>query len=119
MKYELIIFDWDGTLMDSADKIIRTMHQAADRVGIPRTSDDQVKNIIGISLVPAIMQLFEIEDVQLAERIATEYKHVYLQVDQTPCPLFDGAWDCLQNLHGDNTLLAVATGKARRGLNRA
>ncbi|WP_026375030.1 HAD-IA family hydrolase [Aestuariibacter salexigens] len=119
MKYELIIFDWDGTLMDSSAKIVNTMHLASDRLGVARKTDEQVKDIIGISLQPAIMRLFDTDDASFAQRLAEEYKHVYLQLDQTPCPLFDGAAEVLDRLHVDRMNMAVATGKARRGLNRA
>ncbi|TPV59778.1 HAD-IA family hydrolase [Aestuariibacter sp. GS-14] len=118
-QYELIIFDWDGTLMDSAAKIVTCMQQAAAMCDIDVPSNDAVSHIIGISLKPAIKQLFSIDDEQLADRLVEAYKEVYLGADTTPCPLFNGVEDMLSDLVSNQHTLAVATGKARRGLERA
>lgn len=117
--YELVIFDWDGTLMDSAAKIIRCMQTAARHCDVNVPSADAVAHIIGISLKPAIMQLFATEDEQLADRLVQAYKEAYLHEDTIPCPLFEGAEDLLSALKAEGKTLAVATGKARRGLDRA
>lgn len=118
-QYELIIFDWDGTLMDSAAKIVSCMQKAAEHCGVDIPSEDAVSHIIGISLKPAIKQLFNTSDDELAERLTLAYKEVYLGADTTPCPLFNGVTDMLKALTDAGNVLAVATGKARRGLNRA
>ena len=118
-QYELIIFDWDGTLMDSAAKIVSCMQKAAARCEVAIPTAEAVSHIIGISLKPAIKQLFNIDDDELAERLTLAYKEVYLGADTTPCPLFDGVIDMLTDLRDAGNVLAVATGKARRGLNRA
>ncbi|NVK55396.1 MAG: HAD-IA family hydrolase [Alteromonadaceae bacterium] len=118
-RYELLIFDWDGTVMDSAAKIISCMQQAARHCDVAVPSPEAVSHIIGISLKPAIMQLFNTQDDALAERLVLAYKEVYLGADTTPCPLFAGADSMLSELVNAGNILAVATGKARRGLNRA
>ena len=118
-QYELIIFDWDGTLMDSAAKIVQCMQQAARHCEVDVPSVEAVSHIIGISLKPAIKQLFNTDDDQLAERLVLAYKEVYLGVDTTPCPLFNGVETMLSDLVAKQRTLAVATGKARRGLERA
>ncbi len=117
--YQLVIFDWDGTLMDSAAKIIRCMQNAARHCEVSIPTDDEVAHIIGISLKPAIMQLFRTQDEQLADRLVQAYKEAYLREDTIPCPLFEGAEDLLSVLSEKGKTLAVATGKARRGLDRA
>ena len=117
-QYELIIFDWDGTLMDSAAKIVPCMQQEARHCEVDVPSDEAVSHIIGISLKPAIKQLFNTDDDQLAERLVLAYKEVYLGVDTTPCPLFNGVETMLSDLVAKQRTLAVATGKARRGLER-
>lgn len=117
MKFNYIIFDWDGTVMDSAAKIVSCMQKAALMGGIAVPSNEEVEHIIGISLHPAIKQLFDIDDAKAAE-IVTHYKSVFLEHDQTPCPLFNNAIETLTHLK-QNAQLAVATGKARRGLERA
>ena len=93
------------------------MQKAAEFAELPRPSDDDVKHIIGISLVPAIEMLFGINN-KKAQEVSEFYKTIYLQLDTTPCPLFDGASEVLRTLTRRYTL-AVATGKARRGLSRA
>lgn len=117
MKYELIIFDWDGTLMDSAQKIVSCMQGAAKQANLPIPEDSEVKHIIGISLIPAIQQLFNVSEV-LADKVAQLYKQNFVVLDQTPCQLFTGSRQVLQHLHSKPVKLAVATGKARIGLER-
>ncbi|MFQ3249691.1 MAG: phosphoglycolate phosphatase [Glaciecola sp.] len=117
MKFEYIIFDWDGTVMDSAAKIVSCMQKAAQLSEIAIPSQSQVEHIIGISLHPAIKQLFKVNDTK-ADEIVTHYKSVFMASDQTPCPLFANAAHTLSHLK-QNARLAVATGKARRGLERA
>ena len=119
MRYKLVIFDWDGTLMDSADKIINCMQIAAKHCDVPIPSADAVSHIIGISLKPAIKQLFDIDDDALAERLVLAYKEAFVSHDATPCPLFNGVQELLSALKAEGATLDVATGKARRGLDRA
>lgn len=118
-SYELLIFDWDGTLMDSAAKIINCMQLAAKECEVAIPTADAVSHIIGINLKPAIKQLFHIDDESLADRLVAAYKEVFLGADTTPCPLFGGAKDMLAELSLSGQYMAVATGKARRGLQRA
>jgi phosphoglycolate phosphatase len=117
MKFKYIIFDWDGTVMDSAAKIVSCMQQAATLGGMAVPSKNAVEHIIGISLQPAIKQLFNVEDSK-ANELKEHYKTVFLEQDQTPCPLFSHAESTLGFL-SERARLAVATGKARRGLERA
>lgn len=117
MKFEYIIFDWDGTVMDSAAKIVACMQKAAAMGQINIPTKEQVEHIIGISLHPAIKQLFSIDN-DKADEIVTHYKSVFLDQDKTACPLFANASETLTHL-SRSAKLAVATGKARRGLERA
>lgn len=118
-RYKLVIFDWDGTLMDSANKIVNCMQIAAKQCDMPIPTYEEVGHIIGISLKPAIMQLFSITDSALGDRLVQAYKDAFVSVDVTPCPLFDGVEEMLGSLKTAGCILAVATGKARRGLDRA
>jgi len=118
-RYKLVIFDWDGTLMDSADKIVNCMQSAARQCDMPIPSYEEVGHIIGISLKPAIKQLFNISDDELAEQLVQAYKGAFISSDSTPCPLFEGVVPMLETLKDAQCTLAVATGKARRGLDRA
>lgn len=112
-----IIFDWDGTIMDSVAKIVNCMQKSASMANLPVPSTKQVEHIVGISLLPAIQQLFDVEQAK-AKEVRDYYKQVFMDSDQTPCPLFDGAHSLLSGLSQHYTL-GVATGKARRGLHRA
>lgn len=113
-----VIFDWDGTLVDSVGKIVRVMQHAAQRCELPVPSRQSVCSIIGISLVPAIAKLFCCSHEQ-AEQVAMQYKQLFLKEEQIPCQLFDGIRPMLEALSRQQVILAVATGKARRGLERS
>jgi phosphoglycolate phosphatase len=117
-RYDLLIFDWDGTLMDSAGTIVACIQAASADLGWPVPSREAASHIIGLGLKEAVEALFpdrdEAEHPQLVER----YRYHYLSQDHE-IQLFEGARDLVAEMHGRGHLLAVATGKARRGLDRA
>lgn len=117
-NYKVVIFDWDGTLMDSVGRIVDSMISAAKEVGVDVPSEIQVKNIIGLSLEVAIKILFPKDAVEKSDAIISAYKEFYLVKSNIETPLFENAYDLLQLLKNDGRTLAVATGKARFGLNR-
>ncbi len=116
--YKLIIFDWDGTLMDSVDRIVSSMQSAAKTVGLAIPSNNSVKQIIGLSLTTALQELFMGITAEQIDAMLEQYKYEYVEGDTTPTPLFDNAVNLLTLLQQKNKLLAVATGKGREGLNR-
>nr|WP_314494053.1 HAD family hydrolase [uncultured Pseudomonas sp.] len=116
--YDLLIFDWDGTLADSIGRIVQSMAEAADRAGEPRSSDAAVKGIIGLALDEAIGTLYPYLDTVQVSRFRQHYADVYLALDQQPSPLFDGVLESLDAFRAEGYRMAVATGKARRGLDR-
>ncbi|MFJ7886395.1 HAD-IA family hydrolase [Pseudomonas sp. NPDC096917] len=117
-EYKLLIFDWDGTLADSVGRIVSAMQVAAQRSGRPERDEQSVKGIIGLGLPEAILTLYP--DMAEAEVVAfrQHYADVYIAMDAEPSPLFPGVADSLEALRADGYRLAVATGKARRGLDR-
>lgn len=117
-RYDLIVFDWDGTLMDSERKIVRCMSAAAIDLGLADPGTDAIRHIIGLGLDEAMQQLFPGADPALRARLTERYREHFLSLDQTSMTLFPGVADGLENLSRDGFLLAVATGKARRGLNK-
>lgn len=116
--YELLIFDWDGTLADSVGRIVLAMNKAAERAGEAPSAEDAIKGIIGLALGEAIWTLYpHLEPLQV-ERFRQHYADVYMALDQQPSPLFDGVVESLDAFRAQGYRLAVATGKARRGLDR-
>ncbi len=118
-KYNLIVFDWDGTLMDSQARIITTMQAAIAESGIEHRTSDQIRNIIGLGLEQAIMVLYPELSAQQNTDLANCYRHHFFDANALASPLFPGAIELLQDLHSKDYSLAVATGKGRRGLTEA
>ncbi|MBS7326753.1 MAG: HAD-IA family hydrolase [Thiopseudomonas sp.] len=116
----LLIFDWDGTLVDSLERIVGSMHHAAEVCGIDRLSDDAIRAIIGLSLDKAIVQLYPhlTDDPQQVERMRQAYSDHYLAQEYEPSPFYPGVRDALDNFRSAGYQLAVATGKSRKGLAR-
>ncbi|WP_201548538.1 HAD family hydrolase [Psychrobacter sp. Pi2-1] len=112
----LIIFDWDGTLMDSIGLIVESMHVAGEAHGF-KTTDKAVKDIIGLSLMNGIKILYpQANDAQLLE-IQQTYAEYYI-ANSHSTPLFEPIEHMLETLQQQGKTLAVATGKKRKGLDR-
>lgn len=118
MKYELVIFDWDGTLMDSVARIVSCLQSSATIARLPVPTESAVRDIIGMSLKEAFDQLFPSINEEQVSHMTALYREHYLEIDDTPTPLFDGVHDMLAAATATGAQLAVATGKARAGLNR-
>jgi len=118
MKYQLIVFDWDGTLMDSEARIVACMQQAAREVGVAVPGHDAAKNVIGLGLSEAVQQLFAEEAPAHWPELAGAYRRHFLGGEFAPSPLFEGAREVISGLADAGFFLAVATGKSRRGLDR-
>ncbi|MBC3767854.1 HAD family hydrolase [Neptunicella marina] len=114
--YQLVIFDWDGTLMNSTPRIVSSLQQAAVRSDLTVPSDDDANNIIGLSLRIGIQRLFESLSSQKEQEFIEHYRDEYLFTNQTPSPLFDNTLNVLNRLKQNKQIMAVATGKLRRGL---
>lgn len=114
----LVIFDWDGTLIDSTEKIIRCMHAAVDDLNLQSRSDQQVREIIGLGLPEAIKVLFPDIKNDEADSVRMRYSAHFIEADKTPCHFFPGVMNVLDELKGRGHRLAVATGKSRKGLGR-
>lgn len=111
----LIIFDWDGTLMDSVGLIVAAMRYAAEKHGLSVT-DDATKSIIGIALVDAFPMLFPNDSDKYDELLATYSEYYVKHCDNDK--LFEGIKELIQDLHAQGKTLAIATGKKRKGLQR-
>lgn len=117
-RYRMVVFDWDGTLMDSAAKIVNCFRSAARDVGAPVPSPDAVRGIIGLGLVEALAELFPGAGEAERGRLMEAYRVHFLERDETRTGLFPGVAEGLAALRDEQFVLAIATGKARRGLDR-
>ncbi|MHB9117000.1 MAG: HAD-IIIA family hydrolase [Burkholderiales bacterium] len=117
-NFTLLVFDWDGTLMDSASVIVLSIQAACRDLHLPVPSDAAASHVIGLGLPEAIAAL--LPDLAPSEyaRFTESYRHHFLG-ENREIPLFDGVADAIKSLREVGYLLAVATGKGRRGLDHA
>ncbi len=117
-RFDLIVFDWDGTLMDSAAAIVIAILAACRDLGLPEPSEERARYVIGLGLDDALHHA--VPELSKADypRMAERYRHHYFTRDHD-LTLFPGVRDSIAWLAGQGRLLAVATGKSRAGLNRA
>ena len=114
----LVVFDVDGTLVDSQDHIHHAMSFAFKEAGLTPLPKARVLTIVGLSLPVAVAELAPEADVQTQARIVSGYKDSFMRARlERAAPLYPGAMECLDQLAArDDLLLAVATGKSWRGL---
>lgn len=117
-NFDLIVFDWDGTLMDSAAKIVNCFQAALADCGRPPLPEATIRHIIGLGLHEALRALLPDADDTLRAQVADRYREHFLHLDDTDMPLFPGVVEGLERLGDAGFHLAIATGKARRGLER-
>ena len=116
--YDLIVFDWDGTLMDSTATIVKCIQSAARDLGLPVPDAHKAAFVIGLSLDSAMQAVMPDIDPKYYPRMVERYRYHYLSQDDE-LVLFDGVTEMLADLSQQGYFLAVATGKSRVGLNRA
>ena len=118
-KLRVLIFDWDGTLVDSIKRIVEAMHMASDICAVPRCTDEEVRAIIGLAMPQAYDVLYPAaDDADLKQRYIHAYSEQYLLLEEEPSPFYPGVLDALEHYRSAGYKLAVATGKSRRGLHR-
>lgn len=117
-QFDLLIFDWDGTLMDSAGVIVDSIQRACEDIGIPSPSDRDSRQIIGLGLIQALQALLPDLPADDYPRLVERYRHHYFGRD-AQIPLFEGVASGLRQLREQGFQLAVATGKSHAGLSRA
>ena len=115
-KFQLLVFDWDGTLADSQACIIDAMQLASSEAGMQKPDDTQIRDVIGLSLEIAIEKLFSEADEKMVKRIADRYREYYFSTSTSSVLVFEGV---VEKLNQEDYFLAVATGKSRRGLDRS
>ena len=117
-QFDLIAFDWDGTLFDSTAIITRCIQLAVGDVGGTVPSDKEASYVIGLGLMQALAHAAPDVPKEKYPELGVRYKHHYV-LHQHDISLFDGVLPMLQELRARQHLLAVATGKSRSGLNEA
>src|SRR5262249_16446613 len=117
-KFDLLTFDWDGTLMDSAAVIALSLRSACDDVGLPVPSEEQARYVIGLGLNDPTAHILPGVDPAHYPGVVERYRVHFLKHDGGTT-LFPGVAATVSRLHAAGFLLAVATGKSRRGLERA
>ena len=115
----LVVFDCDGTLVDSQHAIIASVHEAWKAEGLTPPDDEMVRTGVGLRLDFAIPRLAPDENAAMHTRLTERYKLAFRRIRQQPDheePLYPGTLDALRAVEASGALLAVATGKSRRGL---
>ena len=114
-QFDLICFDWDGTLFDSTAIIVRSIQQAVLDVGGAKPTDEAASYVIGMALMPALAHAAPDVPKEKYPLLGERYRHHYLAT-QHDISLFDGELPMLADLKSRHHWLTVATGKSRRGL---
>lgn len=116
-RYQLIVFDWDGTLMDSTAHIVQCMQGAITQLELAPLKNNTIKHIIGLGLNEAAEALYPNIDSNTINKLADAYRQIWLS-DPQDIPLFDNAFPLIQQLSEQDYFLGVATGKSRKGLDK-
>jgi phosphoglycolate phosphatase len=117
-QFDLVVWDWDGTIADSTGMITQALIKAADEAGLPPLSEARARSIIGLGLRESIEVLYGSIPHEQAQALAAHYNRNYY-AGENNILLFPGIADTITSLHRKGCKQAVATGKGRRGLNTA
>lgn len=118
-RFDLIIFDWDGTLIDSIDWIVHCLQTAAKHCECAIPEPQAARDVIGLSITKACAKLFPGADDETLTRLTASYQQTYLSRQLSREDLFPGVYEMLVELKQAGYQLAVATGKTRTGLQEA
>jgi len=114
--YELVIFDWDGTLMDSEARIVSCIQAACRDLELEVPSAERASNVIGLGLHEACRQVLPEHGEAVHLKMSERYRYHFLTADTTPSQMFEGVEAMLEDLDRQGRFLAIATGKGRAGL---
>ncbi len=119
MSYKVVIFDWDGTLVDSVEHIAGSLHQAATELGFPALEREAYRDIIGLGMAEALEALYPGLDREEMLAIREGYARYFFARKTLPQNVFAGMTEVVDDLKLAGMGVAVATGKSRRGLDAA
>jgi phosphoglycolate phosphatase len=117
-RYDLIVFDWDGTLFDSTALIVRCIQNACQDLGLPRPTQEQAAYVIGLGLNDALRHAVPDLPATQYPELSQRYRRHYFAA-QHEISLFEGCLAMLNDLKSRQHWLGIATGKSRRGLDEA
>ena len=117
-QFNLIVFDWDGTLMDSTSAIVKSLQDSAADLGLPTPDKKKAAHVIGLGLREALETVLPDVSPEYYPKLIERYRTHFLK-NSVSLSLFDGVREMLDDLKNQDYFLAVATGKSRAGLNRA
>ncbi|TDU32912.1 phosphoglycolate phosphatase [Panacagrimonas perspica] len=118
-RFDLLIFDWDGTLSDSESLIVRSMQAAITDLGLPPRSDSAIGELIGLGMTDGMQKLYPEIDTGELIKLLMGYRATFAGKPHNEAPLFTGTEQALVELAQSGLTLAVATGKPRPGLERS
>lgn len=118
-RFQLLIFDWDGTLADSAAQIVGAMQIAIRGLKLPPRPDESIRELIGLGLNEGLQKLYPELELTGLRQLLNGYRAQWLSEGAGEAPLFAGALTAMQGLHAQGYRVAIATGKSRRGLDRS
>lgn len=117
-RYDLIVFDWDGTIMDSLGAIVECAQVSLRELELPEVPAERIRGGIGLGLDATVERLLPDETPGVRRRWVKCYRHHWIETYHARPAILPGAEETVRSLHGEEYWLAVATGKSRRGLER-
>lgn len=117
-RYDLVVFDWDGTLLDSTDTIAACLQAACRDLGLPEPTLEAARHVIGLGVKDSLAIVAPSLPVTDYKRLSLRYREHFMRQD-TELGLFAGAEALVSRLHAAAFRLAIATGKSRAGLDRS
>ena len=117
-RYDLIVWDWDGTIMDSTPTIVHCIQQACRDLGFKEPDDTLASSVIGLGIQDSLRRAVPWIEPKHFQQLTDRFRYHYLAKDHE-LDLFVGIRELLEELRADQFLLGVATGKSRVGLNRS
>lgn len=118
-RFELIVFDWDGTLINTIDWIVKCLQAAGVKHGFAAPEPQAAKDVIGLDIQNAVQALYPEAGSQTRKNIIADYSQVYFSKKLSQNDFFPGVFEMLNRLKDAGYRMAVATGKTREGLNQA
>jgi phosphoglycolate phosphatase len=118
-RFDVIVFDWDGTLVNTIDWIVHCLQKAGEQCGYLIPEPQAAKDTIGLSIENAVQALYPNADTATNNKLVASYSQTYFSKQLTQDDFFPGVYDMLVHLKESGYQLAVATGKTRAGLTHA